>query len=211
MLKENFRYSTIILCVLIFIVFILQISVSGFTDYFKLVGNEAFSRPWILLTSIFLHGSLEHLMYNLLALALFGIILENIINTKRFLILFFSSGLIASIVSSFFYNSALGASGAIYGILGALVLLRPNMQIWAYYVPMPMYIAGVVYFFVNFFGAYLGIGSTGYIAHLSGLVVGLFFGFRYIKKYGEHRKYTATNELVEKYLDEYERENKLRK
>lgn len=211
MFKENFRYSTIVLCIVIFLIFILQITISGFTDSYKLVGPEAFSRPWILLTSIFLHGSLQHLMYNLLALALFGIILENIINTKRFLILFFSSGLIASIVSSFFYNSALGASGAIYGILGALALLRPNMTIWIYFMPMPMYIAGIVYLFINFFGAYLGIGNTGYVAHLSGLVVGLYFGYKYRKNFGEHKKYTATNEWVDKYLDDYERDNKLRR
>ncbi|MBS3149278.1 rhomboid family intramembrane serine protease [Candidatus Woesearchaeota archaeon] len=125
------------------------------------MGKDAFNRPWTLITSIFLHGSLEHLMYNLFALALFGIILENVIGTRKFLVLFFISGLFASVISSFFYNSALGASGAIYGILGALVVLRPTMQIWAYYIPMPMYIAGLVYFVVNFFGAYFGIGNTG--------------------------------------------------
>ncbi len=211
MLKENFRYSAIILCIIIFIVFIFQITLNGFTDSLKLIGKDAFNRPWTLITSIFLHGSLEHLMYNLFALALFGIILENVIGTRKFLVLFFISGLIASIISSFFYNSALGASGAIYGILGALVVLRPTMQIWAYYIPMPMYIAGLVYFVVNFFGAYFGIGNTGYIAHLSGLVIGLMFGFILRKKFGEHRNYTHINESIDKYLDEYERDNKLRK
>ena len=172
MLKQNFRYSVLIICGIILVAFILQFAVDGFTDSFKLVGSEAFTRPWILLTSIFLHGDIGHILYNLFALALFGIILENIIGTRKFLVLFFSSGLIASIISSFFYTSALGASGAIYGILGGLVILRPSMQIWLYYVPMPMYFAGLVYIIINLFGAYFGIGNTGYIAHLSGLVVG---------------------------------------
>jgi len=211
MFKENFRYSTIVLCIIIFIIFILQITISGFTDPYKLIGPEAFSRPWILVTSIFLHGSLEHLMYNLFALALFGIILENIIGTKKFMLIFFMSGIVASVISSFFYNSALGASGAIFGILGALALLRPNMTIWIYFMPMPMYIAGIVYLIINFFGAYLGVGNTGYIAHLSGLVVGAYLGYSYRNKYGEHKPYTRSNELIDKYLDEYEKENKLRK
>ena len=77
--------------------------------------------------------------------------------------------------------------------------------------PMPMYIAGIVYLFLNIFGAYFNIGPTGYIAHLSGLVVGVAFGYIYRSKYGEHKPYTRSNELVDKYLDEYERENKLRK
>src|SRR3989338_7234722 len=188
MFKENFRYSTIGLCIVVFIIFILQTTIGGFTDSYNLIGPEAFSRPWILVTSIFLHGGLEHLMYNLFALALFGIILENIIGTKKFMLLFFISG-----------------------ILGALALLRPNMTIWIYFMPMPMYLAGIVYLIINFFGAYLGIGNTGYIAHLSGLVVGAYFGYSYRNKYGEHKPYTRSNELIDKYLDEYEKENKLRK
>ena len=211
MFKQNFRFSTIILAIIIFLVFIIQVIDSSFTESYKLVGNEAFERSWILFTSIFLHVSLEHLLYNLFALVLFGIILENIIGSKRFLFVFLLSGLIASVISSFFYNSALGASGAIFGVMGTLIVLRPNMSIWVYMIPMPMYIAGIVYFVINFFGAYLGIGSTGYVAHLSGLGVGLIFGLNYRKKFGEHRTYTATNEWVDKYLDEYERKNKLRK
>ncbi|MBS3150142.1 rhomboid family intramembrane serine protease, partial [Candidatus Woesearchaeota archaeon] len=104
----------------------------------------------------------EHLMYNLFALALFGIILENIIGTKKFMLIFFMSGIVASVISSFFYNSALGASGAIFGILGALALLRPNMTIWIYFMPMPMYIAGIVYLIINFFGAYFLWGIFWY-------------------------------------------------
>ena len=82
---------------------------------------------------------------------------------------------------------------------------------WLYYIPMPMYFAGIVYVIINLFGAYFGIGNTGYIAHLSGLVVGLIFAIKLRKKYGEHKAYTSTNELVDKYLDDYERKNKLRK
>jgi len=84
---------------------------------------------WRFVSAIFLHDGIIHLIYNLFALALFGFILEKLIGSKRFLIVFFASGIIANLIAVNFYNSSLGVSGAIYGILGCLVILKPLMMI----------------------------------------------------------------------------------
>ena len=205
------KYSTFILVGVCVIIFLLQISIQGFTDNFVLKKELLFNEPWRLLTSIFLHSGIPHLLLNMFSLALFGIILENIIVTRRFLLIFFISGLIASLFSGFFYNSALGASGAIFGIIGNLIILRPKLMIWVYGVPMPMFLAGIVYLIVNLFGVFLQIGNTGYIAHLFGLVIGLLFGFLYYNKFKEKKiKNKMYDGLIEKELDEWERKNKMR-
>src|SRR3989338_7547759 len=93
------------------ILFILQMTVKNFTESFILVGNDVFSRPWILLTSMFLHGGVYHLLVNMYVLAMFGSILEQRIGAKRIVLLYFSSGLLASFLSSFFMQGHWGQAG----------------------------------------------------------------------------------------------------
>src|SRR3989344_5654153 len=207
MQKNNFKFSTFLLAGFIILIFMLQNSIPNFTDAFKLASSDIFKRPWILLTNIFLHANIPHLLLNLFSLVLFGIILENIVGTKKYLFIFLTTGIIASIISSFFYASALGASGAIFGILGALTILRPKMMIWVYGIPLPMVIASILYTIINFFGAYFKIGNTGYVAHLAGLCAGIFLGMFYRKKYKQKKITSYQDKTTEKDLDNYEREH----
>lgn len=163
--------------------FVLQTIVPGFTDTFVL-NEEAYSQIWRFLTAIFLHGGIAHLLFNLFALALFGSILEKLIGGRRFLIVFFITGILANILSLSFYPSSLGASGAIFGVIGALVVVRPLMMVWAFGVPMPIFIAGILWAAGDLIGAYAYLSSapinnTGNIAHLSGMALGLLFGIFY--------------------------------
>jgi membrane associated rhomboid family serine protease len=181
----KFNFYAIKLVGICFLVFILQIIFSGFTGLFDL-NQMSFFEPWRFLTAIFLHGSLTHLLFNCFALALFGSILEGSVGGKRFLWLFFLTGIFANLIAVNFYDSSLGASGAIYGVLGALVALRPFMIVWAFGMPMPMIIAGVIWAA----GSVLGIfypSNVGDIAHLSGIVFGFFIGLgmrKWYKRYG---------------------------
>ena len=174
---KKFKFYALKLCLLIILIFILQYAVSGFAEFFVLNNKALYSYEyWRFLTSIFLHGSLIHLLYNLFALALFGSILEKTIGGRKFLLIFFCSGIFANVIAVNFYSSSLGASGAIYGILGALAILRPLMIVWAFSLPMPMFIAAILWTA----GAVLGIfmpSNIGYIAHLSGIFIGVLSGF----------------------------------
>ncbi|MEI6732051.1 MAG: rhomboid family intramembrane serine protease [archaeon] len=164
------------------VLFLLQL-VSGITDLFVLDASKKLE-IWRYLTSIFLHGGLAHLFYNMFALILFGSILERTIGGKKFLIVYFVSGIIANIFAVFFYSSSLGASGAIFGIIGALVIIRPGMTVWAFSLPMPMFLAGILWAVGDLIGAvaFLSgspISNTGNLAHLSGMAIGLILGAVY--------------------------------
>ena len=77
------------------------------------------------------------------------------------------------------YESSLGASGAIYGILGALIVLRPFMLVWAAGVPVPMIVAGVFWVLADVSGVFDPSSNIANFAHLSGMLFGLLIGFFY--------------------------------
>jgi uncharacterized protein len=179
--KQKFYFLWITaICIL---TYILQITITGFTKQFMLT-EAALSKPWQFLTAVFLHGSTMHLAYNLFALIIFGLILEQVIGSKKFLAIYLISGILANIISFYWYPNALGASGAIMAVLGTLAILKPMMSVWAFGMIIPMFIAAILWAG----GAVLGIfgfgdQGTGHLAHLSGLVIGLVYGIylRFIK------------------------------
>lgn len=182
---ERFRFYAFGLVGICVLFFILQIVIPSFTDAF-LLNSSSFFQPWRFLTAVFLHGGFGHLLYNMFALALFGSILERLIGGRRFLFVFFSTGILANLFSVFFYPSSLGASGAIFGVIGALIIVRPLLPVWAFGLPMPIFIAGILWAAGDLLGAigfFMGnpMDNTGNLAHLSGLVVGLIFGAFYRK------------------------------
>lgn len=176
------HYSLYLVGVCVF-VFALQNIFPAITENFSLVSDRALVEPWMFLTNIFMHADIMHLLYNMFALALFGSMLEKIVGSKRFLAIFFVAGLLASAAAFFFYSASLGASGAIFGILGALAVLRPKMVIWIY-VPMPMFVAIFVWAAIDLTGFFYPSGIAN-AAHLAGLVAGLVFGFALRKRFEE--------------------------
>lgn len=168
------RYYALWLSLVCVIMFVLQIIIPGFTDLLVLEQGKSIE-VWRFVSAIFLHGSTGHLLSNLFALLLFGLILESSVGSRKFLLVFFASGIVANLIAVWFYPSSLGASGAIYGILGALVVLRPGMTVWVYNLPMPMAIAGVVWVALGVLGLFYP-STTGHIAHLSGIAIGFLFG-----------------------------------
>jgi len=169
----KFRFYALWLCLICILVFLIQ-QIPGFTELF-ILNEQSVSQIWRFLTAVFLHGDIIHLMYNLFALALFGSILEKFIGSKKFLLIFFLSGIFANVVSVNFYSSSLGASGAVYGILGCLTIIKPGMMIWAFGFPMPMFIATILWIIGGVLGIFMP-SNIGHVAHLSGIAVGFLFG-----------------------------------
>ena len=80
--------------------------------------------PWQLVTAMFAHGSLEHLLMNMVSLWWLGTLLERMQGTVRFAIVYFVSGIMGNLVFALFSDGyAVGASGAIFGMLGAVAVL----------------------------------------------------------------------------------------
>ena len=151
-----------------------------------ILNQSSFTEPWRFLTSMFLHGSLLHLMFNLLALVFFGLALEKTIGSEKFLGVYLISGILANLISVNFYPSSLGASGAIMGIIGCLTIIKPLMNVWAFGMIMPMFIASIIWVIVDSIGIFMP-SNIGHIAHLSGILFGGLFGIYYRIKNPEPR------------------------
>ncbi len=92
-------------------------------------------RIWQLVTHMFMHGSILHLVFNMLGLWMIGTILENHWGAKRFFQFYMICGLAAGVAHLIFSNgSAIGASGAIMGIFAAFAYLFPETPLYLYYV-----------------------------------------------------------------------------
>lgn len=183
-MPKKLKFYSLWFLLISIIVFILQISFEGFTELFVLNSNALNGEYWRFVTAIFLHGGITHLMYNLFALFFFGIALEKMMGSRRFLFVFFSSGIIANIISVNFYSSSLGASGAIMGIIGTLTIIKPFMMVWAFGLILPMFIAAILWVIGDVLGIFMP-SNVGNIAHLSGIGVGFLIGLvlrKYIRK-----------------------------
>jgi membrane associated rhomboid family serine protease len=177
MSRESPKWTFVFIAVCV-VAFLFQ-QVTDLWVYLSFVPGAALRYPWMFVTSIFLHASFSHLFFNMLALFFFGIYLEPMIGRKRFVALFFASGIIGNIGYMFTaaspYEPAIGASGSIYGVIGALAALTPLAIVFVSFVPMPMILAAAGWAFLAFIGLFepstIAVG-----AHLAGMGVGAVYG-----------------------------------
>lgn len=136
---------------------------------------------WQLLTYMFLHGGIFHLLFNLFILWMFGRSVETAWGTKSFLKYYFICGLGAALAivltgaSSMMVN--IGASGAIYGILVAFAMLYPEAVIYLYFlIPVKAKYLAILLGAIAFLAGISGSGSgIAHFGHLGGLVVGYIY------------------------------------
>ncbi len=200
----KFKFYALWLSLVCILIFVIQNLIGGFTEFFLLNG-QAWGAVWRFVSAIFLHSNIGHLLYNIFALALFGSILEKFIGGKKFLIVFLVSGVLANLIAVNFYSSSFGASGAIFGILGALVIIKPKMMVWAFGFPMPMILAGVIWIAGDLIGFFYLTDGVGYMAHFGGMGVGFIFGviFRSREKIKKQEKIIIDEQALQKWEDDF--------
>ncbi len=185
------RSPTLILIFINSIIFLFQQAIPQITSLFDLVPSKILAgEVWRIFTSMFLHASWVHILFNMYALLIFGPLVEQRIGRKRFWLAYFVSGFIAALsYIAYMYVSgtpnvpALGASGAIMGILGLVIMLLPNLKVLFFFVvPMSMRTAGIVFAAMDFVGLFNPASHVAHIAHLGGLSVGILYGWYLIKK-----------------------------
>lgn len=131
---------------------------------------------WRLITATFLHASLLHILFNMYALYLFGYLVENAFGKARFIAIYFVSGFLASVASFLFINvnaPGVGASGAIFGLLGAWVAYnyrRRGSRIATMYLQNAMFLI-VINLILGF-----SIPNIDNSAHIGGLIAGMACG-----------------------------------
>ena len=139
--------------------------------------NSGLFEPYQLVTHMFAHGGFFHILFNMYALWMFGSVLERMWGAKKFLIFYLVCGLAAGLTQMFFVSSgaAIGASGAIMGLLAAFAYTFPNTQFYILPIPFPIkakYMAAI-YAALDLFGGFSGsTDNVAHFAHLGGLVMG---------------------------------------
>ncbi|MEZ4810846.1 MAG: rhomboid family intramembrane serine protease [Allomuricauda sp.] len=161
------------------------VSLRGFSDpaffdryKFSIGGIRAGQRERTV-TSGFLHVDISHLFFNMFTLYFFANVVISWFGPVKFLIIYFISLVAGSLLALFFhknepYYSAVGASGAVTGVLYSAILLYPDMQLGIMFIPIPLpaYILGIAYLLYSIYGMKSRLGNIGHTAHFGGAIGG---------------------------------------
>ena len=160
------------------------ISYKGFNDlsFFRKyefhVGSIRSGEQIRMLSSGFLHVDITHLIFNLLTLWFFAPVVISYLGDFSFIIIYFGSLIFGSLLTMFFHKDdygyrAVGASGAVTGVLYSAILLQPDMMLGIFFViPMPAYIFGILYLLYSFYGMKAKNDNIGHTAHFGGAIGG---------------------------------------
>lgn len=197
--KTKLTYFLISLCMFVFVAENLLSYMYGAEYLDKLITIYGFSLSgliegnyWSFFTAIFLHANAEHLILNMLALFFFGAAVEEALGWKKTLLIFLSAGIVGelTILAGNIIGvmpadiPTIGASAAIFGLLGTGMMVKPfHIVLYRYLIPLPLILVAVLYSIYNVLElvASLTIGVSSeiaYIAHLGGLLFGVAMGFR---------------------------------
>src|SRR5580698_1739867 len=150
--------------------YFVQQTMPGVTEMLMFVPVGALLRPWTIITYMFLHGSITHILFNMLGLFFFGPRVEQRLGASRFLWLYFLSGISGALLSFWLapHSALIGASAAIYGIVLAFARFWPTDKIYIWGV-LPLEARWLVAITVVM-AIYSGLnGSTGGVADFAHL------------------------------------------
>ncbi|WP_392437265.1 rhomboid family intramembrane serine protease [Cruoricaptor ignavus] len=179
----------------------------SFPAYFPL---SSYFRWWQVVTHMFMHGSLMHILFNMLTLLSFGPTIERLFGGKRFTLLYFLSGLGAFLLFNlwnyYLYTQAagtaegdailntpmVGASGAIFGVMTAFATLFPDTKLYFMFIPVPIsakYILPVIIVVSIYLGFSDQMSGIAHFAHVGGAIVGWIMARSWKKKLPQHNFY----------------------
>lgn len=153
-------------------------------------------RPWTLVTYMFLHGGMWHILFNMLGLYFFGPRLEEELGGRDFLLLYFISGLAGAVFSFLTPNAAIiGASGAVYGVLMGFAFFWPRERIliWGV-IPVEARWLVIIMTGLSLFGGFSGGDSVAHFAHLGGFAGGFLF-LKWHQRNSRGARFQATLEV----------------
>ena len=161
------------------IVFFLQQTAPGVTGMLAFVPRYILLQPWTLLTYMFVHSGLTHILFNMLALYFFGPRVEERIGSNRFITLYTLSGITGALMSLIFapFSPIVGASGAIFGVMLAFARFWPDAQIYIMGIlPLQARAAVILMAAISLWSGLQG-SRTGVadFAHLGGFVGGWLY------------------------------------
>jgi len=180
---QRFKLSPILILIAVnFLLFIATLIAPGLIFLLGLQPAGFLLRPWTIVTCMFVHSGFWHIIANMLTLYFFGTYLYRLIGQGRFLMVYFGGGILGSILFILLapsFSIAVGASGAVFALAGALVVMRPKLPVLIFPIPVPIPL------WLAVIGGFLILSFLPYIAwqaHLGGLVLGIIAGYFFRKR-----------------------------
>src|SRR5690606_10461633 len=132
-----------------------------------------------MISSAFLHADIMHLAFNMLTLFFFAPVVIDHLGALSFILIYFGSLIFGSLLTLLFHKDdysyrAIGASGAVTGVLYSAILLQPEMSLYLFFIPIPIpaYIVGIGYLLYSIYGMRAKNDNIGHTAHFGGAIGG---------------------------------------
>ena len=139
-------------------------------------------QPWTIISSMFVHGSILHILFNMMALYFLGSFLIRAVGEKSFLAVFFLGGLAGNALYVLLgppLITGVGASGGIFALAGALAVIAPRVPVFIFFIPipMPLWVATIILVLLSFLFSWIA-----WQAHIGGLLLGLAAGLLFRRR-----------------------------
>jgi membrane associated rhomboid family serine protease len=152
----------------------------GFFERYKFnVGAIRRGEQFRIFSSGFLHADNAHLFFNMFSLYFFASVVIADLGVLSFIIVYVGSLVLGNLLSLYFHKdeyhySAVGASGAVMGIIYSAILLQPGMSLYMFFIPIPIpaYVFGIGYLLYSIYGMKTRMGNIGHDAHFGGAIGG---------------------------------------
>jgi membrane associated rhomboid family serine protease len=160
------------------------VSFKGFNDqaFFRKyefhMGSVRAGEQIRMISSGFLHADIAHLAFNMITLYFFAPVVVAYLGSLSFAIIYFGSLIFGSLLTILFHKDdynyrAIGASGAVTGVLYSAILLQPDMMLGIFFIiPMPAYLFGILYLLYSIYGMRAKNDNIGHTAHFGGAIGG---------------------------------------
>jgi len=166
-----------------FLLFIATLIDQRLIFYLGLQPATFLDRPWTIVTNLFVHAGMGHIIANMITLFFFGRFLSGLMGRGSFLIVYFLGGIVGNVCFLLLPSSPLavvvGASGAIFALGGTLAVMVPKVRAFVFPIPVPIPLWEAViggFFIISF------LPQIAWQAHLGGLVFGLIAGLFFGKR-----------------------------
>lgn len=160
-------------------------SLKGFNDisFFRKfefhIGSIRAGEQIRMVTSGFLHADMGHLFFNMFTLFMFAPVVTNYFGSASFLLIYMGSLVFGSLLTLLMHKNdysyrAIGASGAVTGVLYSAILIEPSMSLYLFFIPIPIpaYLFGIGYLLYSIYGMKAKNDNIGHTAHFGGAVGG---------------------------------------
>ncbi|WP_268846896.1 rhomboid family intramembrane serine protease [Flavobacterium aestivum] len=152
--------------------------ISFFRKYEFHIGSIRAGEQIRMISSGFLHVDIAHLVFNMLTLYFFAPVVFSYLGAFSFVLVYFGSLIFGSLLTMLLHKEdysyrAVGASGAVTGVLYSAILLRPDMMLGLFFIiPIPAYLFGIVYLLYSIYGMKAKNDNIGHTAHFGGAIGG---------------------------------------